>query len=68
MIVTIENYLQKNMSEEILAQNQRLNWENEVGMLLSEYQDDLKELQDKYIQQLCVLYRKYLPRIQLIDD
>ena len=52
MIVNIENYLQENMTEEILAQNQRLNWENEVGMLLSEYQDDLKELQDKYIQQL----------------
>lgn len=68
MIVNIENYLQEKMSDEILSQPQRLNWENEAGMLLSEYQDDLKELQDKYIQQLCVLYRKNLPRIQLIDN
>lgn len=36
-------------------------------MLLSEYQDEMKEIQDKYIQQLWVLYRKNLPKISTID-
>jgi len=37
-------------------------------MLLSQYQDDLKELHDKYIQQLCVLYRKDLPKLPSVDE
>ena len=68
MIVTIENYIQDHFNESILTNSKRLNWENEVGMLLSEYQDEMKEIQDKYIQQLWVLYRKNLPKIQLIDS
>lgn len=52
MIVSIENYIQEHLTEISLTGSKRLNWENEAGMLLSDYQDDLKELQDKYIQQL----------------
>lgn len=65
--MTIENYIQEHLDESILSNSKRLNWENEVGMLLSEYQEEMKEIQDKYIQQLCVLYRKNLPKISTID-
>lgn len=68
MIVNIENYIQENMQDFTLTAQKRLSWENEAGMLLSEYQEDVKELQDKYIQQLCVLYRKILPRQEQIDN
>ena len=52
MIVSIENYLQDDSNIRLMNAQKRTNWENEAGMLLSLYQEDLKEQQDKYIQQL----------------
>jgi alpha-tubulin suppressor-like RCC1 family protein len=68
MIVSIENHLQDDSNTGLMNAQKRTNWENEAGMLLSLYQEDLKEQQDKYIQQLWVLYRKILPKIQQVDD
>jgi hypothetical protein len=52
MIVSIENHLQDDSNTRLMNAQKRTNWENEAGMLLSLYQEDLKEQQDKYIQQL----------------
>jgi hypothetical protein len=52
MIVSIENHLQDDSNIRLMNTHKRTNWENEAGMLLSLYQEDLKEQQDKYIQQL----------------
>ncbi|CAI2381149.1 unnamed protein product [Moneuplotes crassus] len=68
MIVNIENSIQEEGNQRLMNGQKRIAWENEAGMLLSQYQDDLKEMHDKYIQQLCVLYRKNLPKIPTIDD
>ena len=68
MIVNIENYLQDESVQKILTSQKRMVWENEAGMLLSQYQEDQKELHDKYIQQLCVLYKENLPQIHPVDE
>ena len=68
MIVFIEQILQNNQNSQPVGPHQRANWEDEVGALLNDYQDDLKLLQDKYLQQLCVLYSKNLPKIDKIDQ
>lgn len=68
MIVNIEHILENLPNNQQVHPQQRGNWEDEVGSLLSDYQDDMKLLQEKYIQQLCVLYSRNLPKIDIIDD
>jgi hypothetical protein len=62
MIVSIEGEIQD------IEIHRREKWENEAGMLLSQYQEEHTEMQDKYIHQLCVLYRKALPQKPEIDE
>lgn len=52
MIVLIEQVLEGMPRNHQINLQQRANWEDEVGSLLSDYQEDVRLLQDKYIQQL----------------
>jgi hypothetical protein len=52
MIVFIEQMLENGINGQQIPMQQRTNWEDEVGSLLNDYQDDVNLLQDKYLQQL----------------
>ena len=52
MIVNIERTLENLPPKQQINEQQRSNWEKEVGYLLNNYQEDMKIMQDKYVQQL----------------
>lgn len=52
MIVFIEHILEKGIKGAPVNPQQRADWEDSVGALLNDYQDDVSLLQDKYLQQL----------------
>ena len=68
MIVLIEHILEEMVKSNNLSYQQKANWEDYVGALLNDYQDDVKLLQEKYLQQLWVLYSKRIPKIQIIEE
>ena len=52
MIVFIEKILEGGSNGRRINPQQKADWEDIVGALLNEYQDDATLLQDKYLQQL----------------
>lgn len=52
MIVLIEQLLESGYAGKDIHPQQRSDWEDQVGSLLNDYQDDVALLQDKYLQQL----------------
>jgi hypothetical protein len=52
MIVFIEHTLEKGIEGVHVGSHQRADWEDSVGALLNDYQDDVSLLQNKYLQQL----------------
>lgn len=52
MIVFIEQILEEGSNGRRINLQQKADWEDIVGALLNEYQDDATLLQDKYLQQL----------------
>ena len=51
-LVNIERLLESLPPSHQVNEQQRTNWEDEVGSLLSDYQEDTKLMQQKYLQQL----------------
>ena len=67
-VIQIEDILEKNLGNTRESMQKRQMWEEDVGALLNEYQIEVWSLQQKFMKQLAVVYKKNLPNIAEVNE
>ena len=67
-VIQIEVILEKNLGNTRESMQKRQMWEEDVGALLNEYQIEVWSLQQKFMKQLAVVYKKNLPNIAEVNE